>query len=104
FHQGFCVSTNEEDKRNLALFEQALQGVIKTQMTPVEAYSEVTTSFDLLAIARKPVQDLRSIAPMTWKECGRNAEGQLIERPVRLRDSTLGGMFPEGNADVFTFD
>ncbi len=47
---------------------------------------------DLMALFKKPVQDLKSLFPSEYNECG---------QPMKLKDPTLGGVFKSGNAADF---
>ena len=114
YHDSLCPSTNtqyprqgylvkegvctDQDKlsADVALVDQALAGLAPVNWS-IESEDgqthEYSANVNILAPLDKPAQDLRSLGVKTW-----NAQGTS---PTALRDNTLGGLFPEGNADSF---
>jgi hypothetical protein len=91
FSKGICVHTNSDSERSLALLESALQGAIRVGLeTPTGEIRQ--TQYDLFAWSRNPVADLRTVAPAAFDKCG-NA--------TKLRDLTMGGIYPQGDAELF---
>lgn len=93
--EGVCA---DQDKlsADIALLDQALAGVTAVNWTVESEDGQshaYTANVNILAPLDKPVQDLRSVGVKTW-----SADGSA---PTALRDATLGGLFPEGNADSF---
>ncbi len=91
FSKGICVNTDSESQRTLALIETALNSAIQVKIKNAHD-EEVTANVDYLALSRKPVVDIRTILPASFDNCG-NA--------TSLRDKTMGGTFPDGNAETF---
>ncbi|HRO66684.1 MAG TPA: hypothetical protein PL182_03865 [Pseudobdellovibrionaceae bacterium] len=90
FSEGICAETQSDTDQQLALFDQMLNGVIRTDQE-LENGQIVKMDMDLMAPFVKPVQDLRNIMPATWTSCGTAAS---------LKDPTLGGLFPRGDAGI----
>lgn len=92
FSQGFCAKDINQAKKEISKLEQILKGAIE-EFVPVDNRNIVElTKIDYLAWARNPIEDLRSVAPMTYNRCGRAAS---------LKDKTFGGVFPNGDAEKF---
>ena len=87
---GLCVRVDSEAQKNAHLLERALQGAITVPVTPPGTETEKNIVVDPLAFVRKPVADLRDVAPTAFNAC---------EKAVKLKDKTLGGIYPNGNAE-----
>lgn len=92
FANGFCLpndstSVNDRDEA-LAKIEKALRGTIP--FDGLDEYGkDFHTEIDPLVLARKPILDLKALMPEELPACG--------QKPV-LPDTTLGGVFPRGDA------
>ncbi len=96
FEEGICVERTDKDGKPiedlLATIEAALTGGL-ISIEGIKANGDVVAA-DIKPVApfANPVQDLRSLSPISYNNCG---------NPVALADSTIGGFFP--NADGNTF-
>ncbi|MBX3040113.1 MAG: hypothetical protein KF789_05315 [Bdellovibrionaceae bacterium] len=90
FSQGICAEVTTDSDQQLALFDQMLSGVVRVDQTLANG-QVMKVDMDIMAPFVKPVQDLRNIMPATWTSCGTAAS---------LKDSTLGGLFPRGDAEA----
>lgn len=90
FKDGICIKDVNEAQRNLALLDAALNGVISIQVED-SAGAPKNVNLDVFAMSNNPVQDLRSVFPTDFNECG-VATG--------FGDKTLGGTFPDADADM----
>lgn len=89
FNTGFCYSAY--DQQNMAVLDAVLAGVTRMNLARMDGTS-VDTRIDAMAIARHPIQDLRTLTPTTYDACG---------QPTSILDNTLGGIFVDHNADQF---
>lgn len=87
---GLCTKTGSQAEQDARIFEQALGGAITISVTPPGTQVAKNVVVDPLATIRRPVVDLRDIAPMAYNSCG---------KAVKLKDKTLGGTYPQGNAE-----
>ncbi len=90
-----CISNPTETEKTLALLEQTLKGVIRTELDIPNTNEKAVTNVDYFAWSRNPVEDLRSVAPSSYNACG---------KAKTLRDKTAGGVFPLGDAELFLPD
>lgn len=96
-HDGICLENHQEPLQKLEL---ALKGITTLKMLPNKKAAlglsgkehEVDVRVDAFSWFRNPVQDLKSLGPAKYNECGKN-EG--------LIDKTFGGFFVDGNGEDF---
>lgn len=96
-HDGVCLQNFQEPLQKLEL---ALQGITSLKMLPNTKAAdglfgkqyEVDVRVDIFAWFRNPIQDLKSLGPARYNECGKG---------TGLLDKTLGGFFVDGNAEEF---
>jgi len=88
---GLCIDEKTQKEVNVALLEQALNGVINMSIKS-NTGQMVDTKINYLAMFRNPVADLRSIAPASYDKC---------DNALTLRDNSLGGIYPDNNASLF---
>ncbi|MDG0817125.1 hypothetical protein [Bdellovibrio svalbardensis] len=90
FKKGLCIDNASNLEKNLALLEQVLKGTMAVKIGSDEA-NQITKNINFLAPFDKPVADLRMLTPATWNEAGTQG--------TSFKDKTLGGMFPDQDAD-----
>jgi hypothetical protein len=88
---GICIPNIPESQRNLAVLDQLLKGAV-TMTLPDKDGNNVDTQYDIFALTRSPVADLRSYMPSAYDQCGIG---------IQLADKTLNGVFPSGDAEKF---
>lgn len=93
FENGLCIEDATEAQKQVGLFDQYIAGVVKNAAIET-SHGEEITDIDVLALARKPVQDLRLLAP----------EVDANDCAVSLKDKTFGGMYPRGDAEKFILE
>lgn len=100
FSDGVCVSTGSQAQADLAQLEQILRGAVQMDL-PANGHNNyiVKTTFDPMAVVRNPIKDLRSIAPSSYVKCGDKSI-----KAATLRDNTLGGIFPKGDAELMILE
>jgi hypothetical protein len=95
FTNGLCLPNDEKSVNErgqiLAVIGQALQGTIPLDGLKADG-SEYHTIMDPLAIAKKPIADLKTLIPDQERKC---------DQTIALPDPTLGGVFPRGDASDF---
>lgn len=91
FANGICIRDMSEMQRTVTLLDQALRGVINVNLLDGNN-QERSADVNPFAIAKNPVQDLRLLMPNNFNACG---------KATSLKDKTLGGLFPNGDAEVF---
>ncbi|MEQ1877042.1 MAG: hypothetical protein ABL958_10380 [Bdellovibrionia bacterium] len=92
FENGICIKYDSETEKYANLADQALMGAITVKLHKPGTDNEKETRVDYLAWARKPVADLRDIAPVSFNHC---------DKADRIKDNTLGGFYPNGDAEFF---
>lgn len=90
FASPICVEDASMAEKNLAMLEQVLAGPMTVNLSE-ENEPAVTKRVNYMALFDNPVTDLRKLTPATWNDDGTQA--------TSLRDNTLGGLFPDGDAD-----
>lgn len=91
FDMGLCSGMVEPQAQQLlGILDTALQGVMPMTL-PTQQGSRVF-QVDAFHATKNPVQDLRSVMPASFDNCG---------NVTAFRDKTLGGTLPNGDADLF---
>lgn len=93
FAQGLCVEDSTLVERNLAILEQVLKGTMAISLGSEESTTKIVKNVNFLAPFNRPAADFRNLGVATWNDEGTKA--------TSLRDKTLGGMFPDGDAEFF---
>ncbi|MCB0406798.1 MAG: hypothetical protein KDD34_01265 [Bdellovibrionales bacterium] len=88
---GICV---ENENGHLELLDKALSGATRLIVQTAKG-EKVETDVDVFAISRNPIQNLKTVLPLSYNQCGKAND---------LRDKTLGGILPQGNAVEMTID
>lgn len=89
FSQGFCIEDASLVQKNLALLGAAMQGPIAVNIGE-DSVRPVSKNLNIFAPLDKPVKNILSLAPATWNQQG---------MATSFKDKTLGGLFPDGDAD-----
>jgi hypothetical protein len=93
FKEGVCIVG--EDKTNLnaelAVLDQALSGVFQANLTDSFGKSS-NVNVSAIALFNNPASNLLDIGPKSYDACG---------EATSLKDRTLGGIFVDGNADLY---
>jgi hypothetical protein len=87
---GICIQSSDQLTQNLKLLEQGLGGAINLTVETAQGVTKETT-VNLAKFVQQPPSDLRTIAPASYCPMG--------QIPRALRDSTLGGLYPKGDAN-----
>lgn len=85
-----CANNDSEAQKSLQVFDNVLAGVIGHKFETDDGI--VNTRINPMAIIDRPVVDVRSFMPATWSQDGSVG--------TSLRDNTLGGAFPNQDADL----
>lgn len=93
--KGLCIENMDEVTRDLGLLEQGLKGVISLKKKD-NTDTEVETKMNYRNFLAQPAQDLRRLAPSAY--CTDSGT------PSALRDPTLNGLYPMGDAARFTLE
>lgn len=93
FDHGICISRENDIDTVLVLVEKMLQG--PTEISFVSGDKETKTTIDVLAPIRTPIADLRTLLPVEYNACG---------EIKKIGDSTLGGLFPNGDINDLLVD
>ncbi len=97
FPRGFCVTGGTNLDQQLALLDSALTGPITVQSLDKTGKVQ-SVRVDYFAISRNAPAHVRSFLPQTWEQCP-GGQGWIAKT---LADNTLGGIYPDGNAPLFT--
>ena len=90
----FCVKDTNKANADLNLLEMALKGPIDVVLDRKDL-APVSTKVDYYALVKNPIQDIRELAPTSYSSCG---------KAETLKDKTLGGTFPSGDAETFVIE
>jgi hypothetical protein len=90
FEKGICVKDSPEGQRMLSLFEALLIGPQNVEVK--RDHGTQLVNVDPFGFLNNPVADLRAILPSNYNPCG---------APSKLRDSSVGGLLPNADADQF---
>ncbi len=88
FEKGICVKDSPSNQQYLALFETLLSGPSDVQINK----QGDKINADPFKFFDNAVVDLRSIMPASYNHCG---------AVTKLRDPSIGGLFPNADADRF---
>lgn len=94
FSKGICMTKTSETDRSLALLDQALKGVVRMPVRDDAGIQVSTVNVNFVQFLTHPPEDLRSVLPSEINETGR------VTR--QGADKTLGGLFPDGDAEILS--
>ena len=97
FSKGLCIDEVDEEGTPTTDLIKRVETLLTGGMMTIEGEREdgsiVTAEIKPAAPLLNPIKDLRSITPISYNEC---------DKPVRLADDTIGGLFPnkDGNSHL----
>lgn len=97
FHSGLCVENKDESSESLELVEAILNGgLMPFTATSADGAFDYQTEVKPVLMFTQPVQDLKALKPV-FKTCG-DEYGEYTSI-VQIADSTLNGLFPNGDVN-----
>jgi len=91
----WCIQDQTNIYANIEIAKSLLSGITRVDLKIANSNAKMNTQVNLLALLNSPIQDLRTVAPVKYNNCGLATE---------LPDNTLQGLFPENNASLFVLD
>jgi hypothetical protein len=96
FEEGICIDKADSKGKPTTDVLKTIEAALAGGLMSIEGVSQsgavVMAEIKPVAPFANPVQDLRSLAPISYNECG---------NPVALADSTIGGVFPNGDGNTY---